>query len=70
MRFVLDNSVALLEALDVRAKDETSLRALHDTLDLARHFDLSAYIAAYLKLAPRKGLPLATMDAQLIASAQ
>jgi len=35
---------------------------LHDTLDLARQFRLSAYDAAYLELALREQLPLATLD--------
>jgi predicted nucleic acid-binding protein len=39
-------------------------------LDLARRYSLSAYDAAYLELALRKGLPLATLDAQLGEAAQ
>jgi predicted nucleic acid-binding protein len=62
--------VALLEALDIGTDVETSLRALHDTLDLARRYSLSAYDAAYLELALRKGLPLATLDLALSAAAQ
>jgi len=62
--------VALLEALDIGTDGETSLRALHDTLDLARRYSLSAYDAAYLELALRKGLPLATLDTALSAAAQ
>ena len=62
--------VALLEALDIATDAETSLRALHDTLDLARRYHLSAYDAAYLELALRKGLPLATLDTQLLAAAE
>lgn len=34
-------------------------------LPMARQFDLSTYDAAYLELAQRMKLPLATMDAQL-----
>lgn len=62
--------VTLLEALDIGTDGETSLRALHDTLDLARRYSLSAYDAAYLELALRKGLPLATLDLALMAAAQ
>ena len=62
--------VALLEALDIGTDGETNLRALHDTLDLSRRYNLSAYDAAYLELALRKGLPLATLDAQLSHAAQ
>lgn len=61
--------VALLEALDTGTDGETSLRALHDTLDLARRYQLSACDAAYLDLALRKGLPLATLDTQLLVAA-
>jgi predicted nucleic acid-binding protein len=36
---------------------------------LARRFGLTAYDAAYLELAKRKGLPLATFDKELIEAA-
>ncbi|NDF45744.1 MAG: VapC toxin family PIN domain ribonuclease, partial [Betaproteobacteria bacterium] len=45
--------VALLEGLGIAIDTSTSQRALHDTLDLARQFRLSAYDAAYLELALR-----------------
>jgi predicted nucleic acid-binding protein len=54
--------VALLEGLGIAIDARTSQRALHDTLDLARQFRLSAYDAAYLALALREQLPLATLD--------
>lgn len=38
-------------------------------LALAREFKLTAYDAAYLELALRRGLPLATSDAQLAKAA-
>ena len=41
--------------------------ALEATLQLARRFDVSAYDAAYLDLALRRGLPLATLDSNLRA---
>jgi len=37
---------------------------------LAREYDLSAYDAAYLELAQRRGLGLATMDRHLITAAR
>ena len=40
-----------------------------DTLNLARRYQLSAYDAAYLELALRTGLPLATLDADLAKAA-
>lgn len=42
--------------------------ALTDTLDLARRHNLSAYDAAYLELALREALPLASLDADLRAA--
>jgi predicted nucleic acid-binding protein len=36
-----------------------------EVLSVAREHDLSAYDAAYLELALRKGLPLATLDTRL-----
>lgn len=39
-------------------------------LGLARKHRLTVYDAAYLELALRKGLPLATLDAELIAAAR
>jgi predicted nucleic acid-binding protein len=43
---------------------------LSETLNLARRYKLSAYDAAYLELALRKGLPLATLDADLEKAAK
>ena len=45
-------------------------QALGPVLDLARAHGLSAYDAAYLELAMREGLPLATQDEALRAAAQ
>ncbi len=44
-------------------------RALREILDLARHERLTAYDAAYLELAMRQGLPLATRDEELRGAA-
>lgn len=62
--------VALLDALPIRIDSRTAQRALNATLDLARQFRLSAYDAAYLELALRENLPLATLDAQLETAAR
>jgi predicted nucleic acid-binding protein len=58
-----------LRALPVTVDDETAGRAWGDTLSLARAHQLSAYDAAYLELALRRGLPLATLDDRLKAAA-
>ncbi len=62
--------IALLGQLDIETDLETMARALGDTLNLARRHKLSAYDAAYLELALRQGLPLATLDADLAKAAQ
>lgn len=62
--------IALLEDLDISIDVQTDQRAFHDTLDLARRYVLSAYDAAYLELALRNGLPLATLDTKLDAAAR
>lgn len=62
--------VALLDGLGIVIDAHTSARALHATLDLARQFRLSAYDAAYLELALREQLPLATLDEALQQAAR
>jgi predicted nucleic acid-binding protein len=57
--------LALLKQLDIRVDALTHDQALGDTLQLAITYDLSSYDAAYLELAMRLGLPLATVDGPL-----
>jgi predicted nucleic acid-binding protein len=61
--------LALLQALPITIDDETATRAWHESLHLARAHQLSVYDAAYLELALRRGLPLATLDGKLKAAA-
>jgi predicted nucleic acid-binding protein len=61
---------AMLEELPIVADPATGARALHETMSLAREHDLTAYDAAYLELAMRLGLPLATSDRKLRAAAE
>ena len=61
--------VALLGQLPIVTDPATATHALGDTLNLARRYRLSAYDAAYLELALRTGLPLATLDAGLAKAA-
>src|SRR5271157_1427081 len=49
----------LLEALPIVVDDDTANRAFNDIVHLARTYQLSAYDAAYLELAIRRGPPLA-----------
>lgn len=61
--------IALLGRLNIATDPATPAHALGDTLNLARRNKLSAYDAAYLELALRTGLPLATLDADLAKAA-
>ena len=59
-----------LRALPIVLDAETSARAWDGTLRLAEACRLTAYDAAYLELAQRRALPLATLDAELRVAAR
>lgn len=61
--------VALIDALDIEVDTETPERGLGAILALARSEKLTTYDAAYLELAMRLGLPLATKDQALRVAA-
>jgi predicted nucleic acid-binding protein len=58
-----------LAALPIVVDEETSAHAFGDIAGIARLHQLSAYDAAYLELAMRKRLPLATLDDKLKVAA-
>jgi predicted nucleic acid-binding protein len=58
-----------LSALPVVVDAETEARVWADTIALARRNDLTEYDAAYLELALRTRLPLATLDRKLKSAA-
>jgi predicted nucleic acid-binding protein len=62
--------IALLETLVIVIDEETPSRALGRVLDLARAERLTAYDAAYLELAMRLAIPLASKDADLCDAAE
>ena len=62
-------TLADLALLDITTDPHTDNRAWGDTLMLADRFGLTVYDAAYLELAQRRGLPLATLDAALCSAA-
>ncbi len=62
--------VALVQDLPVAIDEESSRRALDEVLSLARSEGLTTYDAAYLELAMRLGVPLATMDKELRQAAE
>ena len=60
----------IIEDIDFRIDLEASTRALTDLTDLARFYRLSSYDAAYLELATRRNLPLASRDVPLCQAAR
>ena len=62
--------IGMLQQLDISVDPATSAQALAATLQLARRHKLSAYDAAYLELALRTGLALATLDEKLSKAAR
>lgn len=62
--------VDLLAQLPIDVDAETGERALREILALARQENLTSYDAAYLELAMRRGVPLATLDRALIRAAR
>ena len=61
--------LGILGDLDIRVDPDLPGRAFRDVLPLARERRLTTYDAAYLELAMRLGLPLATKDAALARAA-
>ena len=71
-RIAPEESVAFIEMirqLPVAVDAGTASRAFSETITLARSHGLSSYDAAYLELAVRSALPLATGDRQLARAA-
>jgi predicted nucleic acid-binding protein len=62
--------VAQLEGLAIVLDTENPARLFRRVLDLARQERLSGYDAAYLELAMRLGIPLATKDVELAEAAR
>jgi predicted nucleic acid-binding protein len=62
-------ALADLALLDITTDQQTDSHAWTDTLNLADHFRLTVYDAAYLELARRRTLPLATLDQELRTAA-
>jgi len=59
-----------LSGLPIAIDQETATRAFDPIIALARAHKLTAYDAAYLELAIRRGLPLATLDKDLEKAAR
>jgi len=63
-----EQAIGLLESFLIQVDTATNANALGTTLVLGRTVGLAAYDAAYLELALRLGLPMATIDTQLAAA--
>jgi len=64
-----DASLAELALMPITVDSDTDTYAWSTTLRLAERFGLTIYDAAYLELAQRRSLPLATLDRELRAAA-
>lgn len=60
-----EERMSLLDELAIEVDFGADHDVLARTVDIARRQDLSAYDAAYVELARRLGIPLATFDARL-----
>ena len=59
----------MLEQLPISVDSQTSQRGLREIFVLAAEYQLSSYDAAYLELAMRAAVPLATVDKALLKAA-
>lgn len=66
----IEGFIAQLGNYELIVDTETISRAWNKTMHLALQHHLSTYDAAYLELALRRNLPLATLDQALIAAAR
>ena len=57
-------------ALTIEIREVSLAMALGTIAQLARTYAVTVHAAAYLELAMREGLPIATQDADLIAAAR
>jgi predicted nucleic acid-binding protein len=62
-------ALADLALLDITTDQQTDSQAWTETLKIADLFRLTVYDAAYLELARRRNLPLATLDQELRTAA-
>ncbi len=70
MRAYVDRSLARLGRLAIHSDEDTDRQAWSTTRQLSREENLPPYDAAYLELALRKRIPLASCDTALIAAAE
>ena len=61
----IERFISQLENLPLQVDPLTSRQAFNRTMALSKIYKLSSYDAAYLELAMREGIPLATLDKNL-----
>ncbi len=66
----VERFIAQLESLPIQVDPMTAHQAFSRTLSLSKAYKLSSYDAAYLELAIREGLPIATLDKDLLKAAK
>jgi predicted nucleic acid-binding protein len=66
----IERFISQLENLPIHVDPHTSAQSFSRTLVLARAYKLSSYDAAYLELAVRESIPLATHDKALKKAAR
>jgi predicted nucleic acid-binding protein len=66
---ISDEFMRTLASLDIRVEQAAPPIDGTTLLPLARRYGLTAYDAAYFELAKRRGLPLATLDTDLLLAA-
>lgn len=64
-----ESALARLQRLSIAVDEETDRLAWSATWTLSKAHDLTLYDAAYLELADRKKLPIASLDGDLLAAA-
>jgi predicted nucleic acid-binding protein len=62
--------ISLLTQLPIMIDRSWPERMMKDLLAIGRAHDLSIYDTAYLELAMRQGLPIATLDQKLLEAAR
>jgi predicted nucleic acid-binding protein len=65
-----DEALLMLASLSIALDPDTGAQSWTGTLALADRFDLTPYDAAYLELAHRRALPIATLDCDLRSAAR
>lgn len=66
----IEKFISQLENLPIHTDQQTSKQAFNRILGLADTYNISSYDAAYLELAIREGLPIATLDKALKKAAK